>query len=276
VGMGSNPDRLGTTFQRVRERNEAALVAYAMAGDPSVAASKTMLQACVDGGADIIEIGMPFSDPIADGPTVQKASERSLAAGTNLKDCLAVARELRRRSQVPLVFMGYVNPVLSFGLKPFLTAAADIGVDACIFPDLPPEEAETYCALAREHGIKTVFLLAPTSTPERYDQVLRMTTGFVYFVSVTGVTGARTALPEELTSQLDALRKRAEVPVAVGFGIAEPKQVSALSAHADAVVVGSAIVSRIAAPGTLAVRKKRLTTFVRSLKKGTGRAPHGG
>jgi len=262
-------DGIAQTFARTRDAASSALVTYVMAGDPSASASRDMALACAKGGADILELGMPFSDPIADGPTIQRAAERSLLTGTTLVDVLKVAREIRKKTDAPTVLMGYVNPVFSYGLPKFLTDAANAGVQACILPDLPPEEAEEYCALAKDRGIRTVFLLAPTSTPARYAQVFRLATGFVYFVSVTGVTGARTELPVDLTRQLDSLRERSPVPVVVGFGVAEPAQVASLAPHADGVVVGSAIVNHVAGPGPIASRVRKLEGFVRSLKKAT-------
>jgi tryptophan synthase alpha chain len=263
--------RVAQSFRRANDAGRTALITYVMAGDPSVSVSRTMAIACAAGGADLLEIGMPFSDPIADGPTIQRAAERSLAAGTSVADCLAVAAAVRKKTDAAIALMGYVNPILSYGMRRFFADAAKAGVDATILPDLLPEESDEYCALAQRHGIKTVFLLAPTSTAKRQDEVFRRATGFVYFVSVTGVTGARTELPSELVGQLDALRGRSPVPVAVGFGIAGPPQVEQLAAHAEGVVVGSAIVHRIAAPGAAALRAKKVTAFVRSLSRATVR-----
>jgi tryptophan synthase alpha chain len=260
--------RIADTFHRCREAGEAALVTYVMAGDPTLAGSRAMALACIEGGADILEIGIPFSDPIADGPTLQRAAERSLAAGTTLGDCIAVAAEVRKKKkEVPIALMGYVNPILSMGEGPFLARCAKAGVDAVILPDLPPEEAQGFCSLAREHGVATVFLLAPTSTPARRAAAAAATTGFLYFVSVTGVTGARTELPPDLTGNLDALRQSSPVPVVVGFGISEPRQAARLGRHADGVVVGSAIVGRIAGGGGISARATRVKSFVRSLKR---------
>jgi tryptophan synthase alpha chain len=257
--------RLRSTFARCRARNEAALVTYVMAGDPDLDTSRAMALACVEGGADLLELGMPFSDPIADGPTLQQAAERALASGTNTAGCLEVAAAVRARSQVPIALMGYLNPVLAHGPERFFAGCAAAGVDALIVPDLLPEESGEISALAAARGVGTVFLLAPTSTPARVEAAVRAATGFVYFVSVTGVTGARTELPADLPAQLAAVRARSPVPVVVGFGVSTPAQARSLAPLADGVVVGSAIVKRIAQGGSRAERARRVTRLVRSL-----------
>jgi tryptophan synthase alpha chain len=259
--------RLDAMFSRCRAANEAALVTYVMGGDPDLATSKAMALACVEGGADLLEIGMPFSDPIADGPTIQQAAERALARGTTTSDCLEVAAAVRARSQTPVALMGYLNPILAHGPERFLAGCAAAGVDALIVPDLLPEESGEIGALAAARGVGMVFLLAPTSTPARIEAAVRAATGFVYFVSVTGVTGARTALPDDLGAQLAAVRARSPVPVVVGFGISTPAQARSLAPLADGVVVGSAIVKRIAEGGSRAERARRVARFVRSLER---------
>jgi tryptophan synthase alpha chain len=267
------PDRLSSTFARCRSEGRAALVTYVMAGDPDLKASRAMALACVEAGADILELGMPFSDPMADGPTLQRASERSLASGTTLEGCLEVAAAVRKKTKVPIALMGYVNPVLAYGEARFLDRCREVGVDAVILPDLPPEEAVDFCALAQEQSISTVFLLAPTSTPARRKAAGEAATGFLYFVSVTGVTGARRSLPEDLAGQLEEVRGGSPVPVVVGFGVSTPEQAHALGQLADGVVVGSAIVSRIAQGGNAKARADRVTRFVRSLRRGLDPAP---
>jgi tryptophan synthase alpha chain len=261
------PSRIDATFAACRARGEAALVAYVMGGDPDLATSRAMALACVEGGADLLEIGMPFSDPIADGPTIQLAAERALARNTSVADCLALAAEVRARTSAPIALMGYVNPVLSHGEVRFLDDCAKAGVDAVILPDVPPEEAEDLGRLARERGIATVFLLAPTSTPARRSAACAAASGFLYFVSVTGVTGARRELPPDLAAQVARVREESPVPVVVGFGVSTPAQAKALAGLADGVVVGSAIVSRIAEGGSRPARAERVRRFVRSLKR---------
>jgi len=267
-GKGAEPsDRIRSTFQRRRAAGEAALVTYVMGGDPDLATSRAMALACVEGGADLLEIGIPFSDPIADGPTIQQAAERALAAGTTTSDVLAVAAAVRARSDVPIALMGYLNPILAHGLTRFAGDCEEAGVDALIVPDLLPEEAEEIAPVLGAHGVRTVFLLAPTSGPERIAAAARAATGFLYFVSVTGVTGARRALPVEVGPKVAAIRAASKVPVVVGFGVSTPEQARALGGVADGVVVGSAIVQRIAAAGSRSVRAARVQRFVRSLRR---------
>jgi len=260
-------DRTRQAFLGARERGEAALVTYVMAGDPDLATSRAMALACAEGGADVIELGMPFSDPIADGRTIQAAGERALAAGTGVEDCLRLATEVRRGTGAAIALMGYVNPILAFGEARFLDRCAASGVDAVIVPDLPPEEAVDFRRLAAERGVATVFLLAPTSTDGRVAEACSAATGFVYFVSVTGVTGARRELPLDLAGKVAAVRARSPVPVVVGFGVSTPAQAAEVGRLADGVVVGSAIVERIARGGTRGERAGRVRRFVASLRK---------
>ncbi len=265
--MAAREDRIASMFAAARERGEAALVTYLMAGDPDLATAKAAALACADGGADLIEIGMPFSDPIADGPTIQRAAERALAGGTNIASALALAAHVRARSPVRLALMGYLNPVLSYGLARFFADAARAGVDAVILPDLPPEEAGDLRRAADAAGVRTVFLLAPTSTEARRRAAADAASGFLYFVSVTGVTGARRALPQDLAARVAEVRAASPVPVVVGFGVSTPAQAQEVARLADGVVVGSAIVARLAEKGSRAARAERVRRFVRSLKR---------
>jgi tryptophan synthase alpha chain len=262
----TGPDRISAAFAVARAEKRPALVTYVMGGDPTLAASARFAEACVAGGADLIELGIPFSDPIADGPTLQRAAERSLAAGTTVAKVLALAKQVRSGCDAPIALMGYLNPVASYGYERFLDACVASGVDALILPDLPPEEAESLCGLAAPRGVATVFLLAPTSTMPRRKAVYGLATGFVYFVSVTGVTGARSRLPADLGEQLDRTRAECPVPLVVGFGVSQPRQVRELGRHADGVVVGSAIVSRAARTGPVKARADAVRRFVRSLR----------
>jgi tryptophan synthase alpha chain len=223
-----------------------ALITYLMAGDGGVEKTLEHLAACADAGADVIELGFPFSDPIADGRVIQAAAGRALAGGTTLQTVFDIARQARARGvEVPLVLMGYLNPVLSYGVERFAKSCAESGVDGVFIPDLPPEEAQAFRAAAAAHDVGTIFLLAPTSTADREASVIEASTGFVYFVSVTGVTGARTELPD-IRGHVERVRGKAKVPVAVGFGISTPQQAQQVSAFCDGVVVGSAIVDCIA------------------------------
>jgi tryptophan synthase alpha chain len=238
-----------------------------MGGDPDVATSRAMALACAEAGADLLELGFPFSDPVADGPTIQHAAERALAEGTTTADVLGVAAWVRARSQVPIALMGYLNPILAHGVARFAKDCGRAGVDAVIVPDLLPEEADELAPALAAHGVRTVFLLAPTSGPARVDAAVRAATGFVYFVSVLGVTGARKAVPAEIGAQLAEIRARSAVPVVVGFGVSSPEEARGLAKLADGVVVGSAIVQRIAEGGSRAARAERVRRFVRMLKR---------
>ncbi|ACG75377.1 tryptophan synthase, alpha subunit [Anaeromyxobacter sp. K] len=259
------PDRISAAFERCRAERRAALVTYVMGGDPDLATARQMALACVEGGADLVELGVPFSDPIADGPTIQAAAQRALGAGTTLEDVLGIAAAVRARSQVPIALMGYLNPMLAGGVEKLVRGCADAGVDALIIPDLLPEEAEVLAPAAEAAGVKLVYLLAPTSNAARVEAAARAATGFLYFVSVTGVTGARHAVAEEIAPLVSAVRARTELPVVIGFGVASPEQARALGPLADGVVVGSAIVQRIAEGGSRRARAERVTRFVRSL-----------
>lgn len=260
-------DRIAAAFERCRARGEAALVTYVMGGDPDLATSKAMALACVEGGADLIELGIPFSDPMADGPTIQHAAERALAAGTTPDAVLEVAAAVRARSDVPIALMGYLNPILARGVERFADGCARAGVDAVIVPDLLPEESGDVAPALAARGVRTVFLLAPTSDAARVDAAARAATGFLYFVSVTGVTGARKAVAAEIGPKVSAIREKSPVPVVIGFGVSSPAQARELGPLADGVVVGSAIVQRIAEGGARAARAERVRRFVRSLKR---------
>ncbi len=238
--------RLRNAFAKRR-----ALVTYVMGGDGGVETSTQNIVACAQAGADVVEIGFPFSDPIADGPVIQAAARRSIDAHTTLETVFEIARRARLEVATPFVLMGYLNPILAFGIEPFMTACAQNGVDGVIVPDLPPEEAVEWCAAARRHDVGTVFLLAPTSTPEREAAVISASTGFVYFVSVTGVTGTRTEAPD-IEAHVQRVRNHSKVPVAVGFGISTPAQAQAIARFCDGVVVGSALVDCIARHASVA------------------------
>jgi tryptophan synthase alpha chain len=265
--MTPTPDRLRVAFDRCRSAGEAALVTYVMGGDPDPSTSLAMALACVEGGADLLELGVPFSDPIADGPTIQAAAQRALARGTTLDDVLDIAARVRARSQIPIALMGYLNPMIAGGVDRLVARCAEAGVDALIVPDLLPEEAGLLAPAAARGGVRLVYLLAPTSTPARIAAAAEAATGFIYFVSVTGVTGARSTVPSEIGPLLAAVRRATPLPVVIGFGVSSPDQARALGPLADGVVVGSAIVQRIAEGGARAARAARVIRFVRSLKR---------
>jgi tryptophan synthase alpha chain len=224
-------------------KGKTALVCYAMAGDPSLAQTEELLLAIDAAGADVIELGLPFSDPIADGPTVQASATRSLKHGATVAGAIEMARGLQGRLRAPLVTMGYMNPVEAMGLKAFATTLRDAGIAGCIVPDLPLEEAGPLRAELDAAGVDLVPLVAPTTGPERAAAIAKVARGFVYTVSVTGVTGARTELPPDLANRLRDLRALSSLPVAVGFGIARPEQAAKLRGLVDGIVVGSALVA---------------------------------
>ncbi|HYX22556.1 MAG TPA: tryptophan synthase subunit alpha [Thermoanaerobaculia bacterium] len=237
-------------FQSCAREGRAAFIPFIMAGDPDLGATAAHLAALAAGGADLIELGVPFSDPIADGPVNQRAAVRALAAGTKLSAILQLVARHRDKLGIPIVLFTYFNPVHARGVERFAEQAAASGVDGVLCVDLPPEEGERELIPAmREQGVDTIFLLAPTSTRDRVGKVAACSSGFVYYVSRTGVTGERAALPSELVRDVKKLRKRLAQPLAVGFGISTPEQVAAVGEIADGVVVGSALVRLIEEKG---------------------------
>lgn len=237
--------RIGERFARLRERGERALVPFVTAGDPDLDTTVALVCAMEQAGADLIEIGIPFSDPIADGPTIQRASERALAGGTTLRRVLERVKEMRARVDVPLLLMGYANPFYAMGAEAFADAAAEAGVDGVICPDLPPEEgADLYDAL-EARGVDGVLLAATTTRDARLAMLARRTRGFLYYVPLTGVTGARQSLAEGVAEGVARVRACSEVPVCVGFGISRAEHAAEVAQFADGVVVGSALVDRI-------------------------------
>ena len=260
-------DRIGSAFARCRDAGEAALVTYVMGGDPDPSTSLAMALACVEGGADLLELGVPFSDPIADGPTIQAAATRALSRGTTLEDVLSIAARVRARSQIPIALMGYLNPLIAPGVDRLMEGCSSSGVDALIVPDLLPEEGDLIAPAAAANGVRLVYLLAPTSNQARVEAAARAATGFLYFVSVTGVTGARHSLPPAIGPLVASIRRATSLPVVIGFGVSSPEQARALGPLADGVVVGSAIVERIAEGGPRLIRAGRVVKFVRSLKR---------
>ena len=235
--------RIRERFDGLRSRGEKGLVTFITAGDPDLATTEKLIGVLAGAGADIIELGVPFSDPMADGPTIQRSSERALLAGTTLPAILDTVRSVRRTSQVPILLMGYYNPVLSYGLERFAVDAAAAGVDGLLIVDLPPEESGEVRGHLKRAGIDLICLLTPTSDDRRIDLVRTQGSGFLYYVSVTGVTGARREVSQSVAGAVARIRERTDLPVAVGFGISTPEQASQMAAAADGVVVGSALVS---------------------------------
>ena len=238
-------NRLRATFDGLRSRGERALIPYFVAGDPSLAATRQLVIEAAKRGADIVELGIPFSDPLADGPVIQRATQRALAAGVTLPRVLELVREVRAEVSVPLVFLTYYNPVLAFGLGAFCRTAVAAGADGVIVADLPPEEAGPLRAEADPAGLDLIHLVAPTSTRQRMRKIARATGSFIYMVSLTGVTGARRGLPPDLAQHLRVLRGVTTKPICVGFGIGTPEHAALVGEVADGVIVGSAIVNLV-------------------------------
>jgi tryptophan synthase alpha chain len=238
-------NRIDQTFQRLRLRKETALIPYIMAGDPYLERTEDLVLAMERAGADIIELGVPFSDPIADGPVIQRAGLRALKWKTALKDVLKLTADIRKKSEIPLILMTYYNPVLKFGVDRFFKEAEVCGLDGVIIPDLPPEEGQTVLERSRQSGLNWILLAAPTTPPSRLKTLSGMTQGFLYYVSLTGITGASLKNFFEVKTRLSAIRRLTDKPVAVGFGVSTPEQVRALAGMADGIIVGSAIVRLI-------------------------------
>jgi len=264
-------------FSRLRKRREAALIPFITTGDPDIATTEALILEMDRQGADLIELGLPFSDPLADGPTIQASSQRALRRKINAKDLFRLVEKVRKRTGIPLVLMGYYNPILQYGLSAFAKDAANSGLDGTIIPDLPMEEAGAWMAVAKPQGLANILLVAPNTPADRARKIAKATQGFMYYVSVTGITGARARLPAELSQGLNGIRQLTSKPVAVGFGISTPDQVSMLSAVADGIIVGSAIIKLIeahtikqgddlkAGPDLV----KKVGEFIEELKKAT-------
>jgi tryptophan synthase alpha chain len=263
----ANSTRIAQRFAELRAAGELGIVAFLTAGDPSLDATYKFVLALTEAGADVIELGIPFSDPLADGPTIQRASERALKAGTTLAGVLDLVRRLRQSSQVPLVLFGYYNPIFQMGVEKFAAAASSAGADGVLVTDLTPEESVDYRHILAAHHLDTVFLGAPTSTDERLSTIAAVTSGFLYLISRTGVTGAKDALPDDLPALLRRARAVTNVPIAVGFGISLPGHVSVLGGLADAAVIGSALVSEIENAKSVDAAAIALAGRIRSLKE---------
>ena len=240
-------NRIQQTFNNLKTKGGKALIPYIMAGDPSLDVTESLVLTLAESGADLIELGVPFSDPIADGPVIQQAAERALQSGTTLKKILSTVRSLRTKTSVPIIFMAYYNTILAMGLEKLCAEAVSAGVDGLIVPDLPPEESdELYHATKKAGGPVVIFLLAPTSTPQRRKEVIKRTHGFIYYVSLTGITGAQLPDLNQVKKNVQIIQKNGKKPVAVGFGIATPEEAHNVAQFSDGVIIGSALVRNIA------------------------------
>ncbi len=235
-------DRIEAVFAKCKAENRKALVAYVTAGNPNLAVSEKLIDAVLDSGADILELGVPFSDPMADGPVIQKAGLIALQAGTTLPDIIAMAGRIRKRTDKPMVLFSYYNVMLSHGLEKLAEDCVTNGIDAWLVVDVPMEEREEILPVAEQYGISLIPLVSPATPHDRMAEIVKGARGFVYYITVKGVTGARAELPADLSEHLGALRKVSPVPVVAGFGIASPEMAAMTGKYADGVVVGSAIV----------------------------------
>lgn len=258
--------RLAERLSAIKARQSKALVTFITAGDPNLSATLEMIYTLEDSGADIIELGVPFSDPMADGPTIQLSSERALASGTTLHGILELVKKVRNHSQIPIVLMGYLNPVHAYGYDSFCKDAAAAGVDGVLLVDMPPEESQELTIPAKRYGLDVIFLLTPTSDAARISVVNKIGSGFVYYVTVTGVTGARSSVSDSLSQELTRVKQTISLPVMAGFGISTPEQAAEVGQLADGVVVGSAIV-KLFQKHSGEELKQQLHSFVTSLKK---------
>jgi len=237
--------RITKKFKEVLEKKGKAFIPYIMAGDPDIKRTRELIGILEDCGADIIELGVPFSDPLADGPTIQKAAQRALDEGVTLKKVIELVAELRCSTQIPIILMTYYNPIFKYGEERFVLDASAAGVDGIIVPDLPPDEAGNMIKYAKKSGLDTIFLLAPTSTDDRIHKVAKASSGFIYYVPITGITGSKLSLDSSIEAHIKRIRDVTDKPVAVGFGISTPAEAAGISQFADGVIVGSAIVKRV-------------------------------
>lgn len=262
-------NRINQTLANFKKTGRKALATYLVCGDPKPDFTLTAMHALVEAGADIIELGVPFSDPMAEGPVIQKAHERALAFNTSLRTCLEVVRQFRSLDNTtPVVLMGYANPVERMGYGNFVSAAVAAGVDGLLTVDLPPEEAQEFNQAMREAGLETIYLVAPTTAPDRVRAITAAATGFVYYVSLKGVTGAGNLDVTEVTEKLAGIRSTTDTPVLVGFGIKDAASAKAIAANADGVVVGSALVDLMSKGGSDEALLEQLTAKVRDIRQG--------
>lgn len=262
-------NRIDKRFRELREKGEKAFIPFITAGDPNLDLTKQLVLEFDKAGVDLVEFGVPFSDPLADGVVNQEAAQRALLNNVTLKDILGLIRELRTETEVPMLLFSYYNPVLAYGVEALSRDAADAGVDGILCVDLPPEEAEEYMKAFAGRDLATVFLLAPTSTEERIALISKCSTGFVYYVSRTGITGEQEKVDETVKSMVGKIQQHTDLPVAVGFGISNPEQAAEVAGYADGVVVGSAIVRMIGQLGNSPETPAKVAAFVKSLVKAT-------
>ncbi len=258
-------NRIDNKFDDLRKKKKKAFVVYICAGDPDLKFTEKLVLELDKSGVDIIELGVPFSDPLADGPTIQRASQRALKNKVNLDKIFSLVRSLRKRTDIPIVLMGYYNPIFDYKIERFVKKAKDSGCDGVIIPDLIPEEAGLLISSAKERDFSTIFLAAPTSKPKRLKVIAERSTGFIYYVSLSGVTGARKTLSAHIRGHIKDIKRLSKKPVCVGFGVSTPEQVKSLGAFCDGVIVGSAVINRI--ENNLADKRKAMKEVVAFAKK---------
>ncbi|HDP70310.1 MAG TPA: tryptophan synthase subunit alpha [Actinobacteria bacterium] len=259
--------RIEHKFKELKARDKKALIPYITGGYPTLDACEKLIELFAANGADIVEIGIPYSDPLADGPTIQRASEAVLSSGVDVEDIFKMVANLRKKTDIPLVFMTYYNVIYCYGEKKFAEKAISIGIDGVIVPDLPPEEAASWCKVATVNSLDTIFLVAPTSDDERIEKIVSASSGFIYCVSLTGVTGARDNLPMELSSFMRRVRSQTDKPLAVGFGISSTEVAKKVSKLADGIIIGSALIDLIEDSG---IEYDKIGKFIRDIKKTIG------
>jgi len=262
-------NRIDACFARLKTEHRAGFVAYLTAGDPSLDLTVELVLALERAGTDVVEIGVPFSDPLADGPTIQAAAGRALAAGATVSGVLECVRKIREKSGVPIVLFTYLNPVYTYGFERFHSDAAAAGADGVLLLDLPPDEIGTNGEFRTPPGLRSIRLIAPTTPPERAELLAKAAEGFIYYVSREGVTGEQTSVSDSIGAQVEEIRKYSSLPIAVGFGISTPEQAAQVAAQSDAVVIGSAIVRRIGDYGAAPDLVARIESFVRPLAEAT-------
>jgi tryptophan synthase alpha chain len=275
--MARGRARIDACFAALREKGEQALIPFLTAGDPNIETTEELVIAMAAAGADLIELGIPFSDPSAEGPTIQRSSARALAAGTSLRSILGLVARLRSVVDLPIVLMGYANPIHAMGAEEFAKSAVEVGVDGIIIPDLTPEDGAVYLDPIRAAGIATILMAAPTTRPARMEMLVRETQGFLYYVSLQGVTGARSAIGADVEKKVRFAQSLGDVPVCVGFGVSTPEHAEKIGAFAEGVVVGSAVVDRIEGamaeaktvgdPGSRSMAAAEVGEFIKALKK---------
>jgi tryptophan synthase alpha chain len=262
-------NRIDRKFKALKAAKKKAFIAYICAGYPDLPTTEKLVIELDKTGVDIVELGMPFSDPLADGPTIQRASQRALKNKVDITKIFCLVKKLRKKTGIPIVLMGYYNPIYNYGVLDFIKRAKQAGVDGVIVPDLIPEEADEFISVSRKYDLNTIFLVAPTSSAERLKLIISKSTGFIYYVSLTGVTGARQVIAEGVKGHVQRIKRDSSKPVCVGFGVSTPSQVKALSAYSDGVIVGSAIIKVLEKnirDKSKAV--KEAISFVKKMRKG--------